>query len=110
MRFSRRSGGEPGAVIQAFHRWRFSGLGCTPSGSPVRRGEFDVFRRQGERGHEARALWLLAEVAARGEPHEAADAEATYAEVSALYEALGMRPLRALRDGSGAPARPDGPA
>jgi class 3 adenylate cyclase/tetratricopeptide (TPR) repeat protein len=59
------------------------------------RRALDVFRRQGERGHETRALWLLAEVAARGEPYEAAGAEATYADASALCETLGMRPLRA---------------
>lgn len=54
-----------------------------------------MFRRQRERGHEARALWLLAEIAARKEPSPAADAETTYAEASALCETLGMKPLRA---------------
>lgn len=53
----------------------------------------DVFRRQRERGHEARALWLLAEI--RAQQGAAAAAETTYAEASLLCERLGMRPLRA---------------
>lgn len=59
------------------------------------RRALDAYRRQHERGHEARALWLLAEIAARAEPSAAADAEASYREASALCDALGLRPLRA---------------
>jgi len=59
------------------------------------RRALDLFRRQRERGHEARALWLSAEIAARGEPPAAHGAERAYAEASALSDALGMRPLRA---------------
>ena len=48
-----------------------------------------------ERGHQAYALRLLAEIAARREPSERVLAEAHYQQALALAEELGMRPLLA---------------
>ena len=48
-----------------------------------------------ERGHQAYALRLLGDIAARREPPEVAQAEAHYQQALALAEALGMRPLQA---------------
>jgi len=48
-----------------------------------------------ERGHEAYALHLLGEIAARREPPENALAEAHYRQALALADELGMRPLAA---------------
>jgi class 3 adenylate cyclase/tetratricopeptide (TPR) repeat protein len=53
------------------------------------------FRRQGERGHAAHALWVLGDITARQRPADAARAEAYYEEAGALADELGMRPLRA---------------
>jgi tetratricopeptide (TPR) repeat protein len=47
------------------------------------------------RGHEAYALWLLGEIAARGTPSERTQAEGHYRQALALAEELGMRPLAA---------------
>jgi tetratricopeptide (TPR) repeat protein len=52
-------------------------------------------REHGERGHQAYALRLLGEIAARREPPESDQAEAHYRQALALAEALGMRPLQA---------------
>jgi tetratricopeptide (TPR) repeat protein len=46
-----------------------------------------------ERGHEAYALHLLGDIAARCEPPEYERAEVYYEEATALAEELGMRPL-----------------
>ena len=51
-------------------------------------------RAQQERGHEAWALRLLGEIAARHEPPEVAEAAAHYQQALALAEELGMRPLQ----------------
>jgi len=48
-----------------------------------------------ERGHQAYALRLLGDIAARREPLEAVQAEAYYQQALTLAEALGMRPLQA---------------
>jgi tetratricopeptide (TPR) repeat protein len=48
-----------------------------------------------ERGHEAYALRLLGEVAARCEPSEVEPAATHYCQALALAEELGMRPLQA---------------
>ena len=48
-----------------------------------------------ECGHQAYALRLLGDIAARREPPEVAQAEAHYQQALALAEALGMRPLQA---------------
>jgi tetratricopeptide (TPR) repeat protein len=47
----------------------------------------------GERGHQAYALRLLGDIAARRNPPEREPAEASYQQALALAEALGMRPL-----------------
>ena len=52
-------------------------------------------REHQERGHEAYALRLLGEIAARREPPESDQAEAHYRQALALAEELGMRPLQA---------------
>ena len=48
-----------------------------------------------ERGHEAWARWLLAEIAAQPERSEAKESEVAYGQAIALAEARGMRPLLA---------------
>jgi tetratricopeptide (TPR) repeat protein len=48
-----------------------------------------------ERGHQAYALRLLGDIAARREPPESDHAEAHYRQALALGKALGMRPLQA---------------
>jgi class 3 adenylate cyclase/tetratricopeptide (TPR) repeat protein len=50
-------------------------------------------RAHQERGHQAYALRLLGDIAARREPPESAPAEAHYRQALALAEELGMRPL-----------------
>jgi tetratricopeptide (TPR) repeat protein len=50
-------------------------------------------REHGERGHQAYALRLLGDIAARRESPEIEQAEALYYQALALAEALGMRPL-----------------
>ena len=52
-------------------------------------------RKHGERGHQAYALRLLGEIAARHEPPEQEQAEAHYQQALALASELGMRPLQA---------------
>jgi tetratricopeptide (TPR) repeat protein len=52
-------------------------------------------REHQERGHQAYALRLLGEIAARREPPEVERAEERYHQALALAEALGMRPLLA---------------
>jgi len=52
-------------------------------------------RTHKERGHEARALWLLGEIAAHQDPPEVEPAVTHYRQALALAEALGMRPLQA---------------
>jgi class 3 adenylate cyclase/tetratricopeptide (TPR) repeat protein len=52
-------------------------------------------RAQQERGHEAWALRLLGEIAARREPPEVELSEQHYRQALALAEELGMRPLQA---------------
>ena len=47
------------------------------------------------RGQEARALWLLGEIAMRRDPPDVAPAEAHYQQALTLAEELGMRPLQA---------------
>jgi hypothetical protein len=50
-------------------------------------------RDQKERGHEAHALRLLGDLAARGEPPDVARSEDCYRWALALAHELGMRPL-----------------
>ena len=48
-----------------------------------------------ERGHQAYALHLLGDIAARREPPQSKSAEGYYHQAFALAEELGMRPLQA---------------
>ena len=52
-------------------------------------------RERQERGHQAYALRLLGEIAARREPLDSAQAEAHYRQALALAVELSMRPLQA---------------
>jgi len=52
-------------------------------------------RNRGERGHEAWALRLLGDIAARRDPPEIDQAETHYLDAGALAHELGMRPLLA---------------
>ena len=52
-------------------------------------------RAHQQRGHEAYALRLLGDIAARRDPPECAPAEVYYRQALALAEDLGMRPLQA---------------
>jgi class 3 adenylate cyclase/tetratricopeptide (TPR) repeat protein len=56
----------------------------------------ELFRKQRARGHEARALRVLADIAARQRPSDDLTAEKRYDEARALAEELGMEPLLAL--------------
>ena len=53
----------------------------------------EVARDCGERGHEARALRQLAEVANHGQSAENSEAERLYREALLVAETLGMKPL-----------------
>ncbi len=55
----------------------------------------DLSRRRKERGHEAYALRLVAEVVAHGEPGDLEAADASYRQALALATELGMRPFAA---------------
>jgi class 3 adenylate cyclase/tetratricopeptide (TPR) repeat protein len=50
----------------------------------------ELSRKQEQRGNEARAMWVLGEIAARSAP---AEAEGSYRSALGLAEELGMRPL-----------------
>jgi hypothetical protein len=50
---------------------------------------------QGARGGEARACWLLGEIAAQRDPPDCEHADSHYRQALALAEELGMRPLAA---------------
>src|SRR5262249_19072733 len=52
-------------------------------------------RTHQERGHEAYALRLLGDIAARCDPPEVEEADASYRQALALADELGMRPLLA---------------
>jgi len=52
-------------------------------------------RERQERGHQAYALRLLGDIAARRDPPEGKPAVAHYQQALALADALGMRPLQA---------------
>ena len=52
-------------------------------------------RHRKRRSQEARALWLLGEIALHGNPLDACRAETHYQQALALAEELGMRPLQA---------------
>jgi tetratricopeptide (TPR) repeat protein len=58
-------------------------------------GALALARAQQERSHQAYALRLLGDIAARREPLESALATAHYQQALALAKELGMRPLQA---------------
>jgi class 3 adenylate cyclase/tetratricopeptide (TPR) repeat protein len=58
-------------------------------------GALALARAHQERGHQAYALRLLGDIAARRDPPEATPAEDHYRQALALTEELGMRPLQA---------------
>jgi len=59
----------------------------------IARRALDLARARSERGSEARALWLLGELASRLEALEAQQAEERYRQAIPLAVELGMRPL-----------------
>jgi tetratricopeptide (TPR) repeat protein len=60
----------------------------------VAEGALADAREHQERGHQAYALHLLGDIAARREPPQVESAEAHYRQALTLAEALGMRPLQ----------------
>ena len=73
----------------------FAGLIWREAHHPRRRGCWYTTRARQEVAHQAYALHLLGDIAARREPPEIEPAEAHYQHALALAEALGMRPLQA---------------
>jgi tetratricopeptide (TPR) repeat protein len=67
--------------------------GRLPEAGQMAMRALELARRQEQRGEEARAMWVLGEIAARSAP---AEAEGRYLSAEALAGALGMRPLVAL--------------
>jgi hypothetical protein len=70
-------------------------MGRTEEALHHARCALEVSRTQKERGHEAYALRLLAEIAAHHEPLDVEAASSAYRLGLALTEELGMRPLMA---------------
>jgi tetratricopeptide (TPR) repeat protein len=116
-----------GALEQALGAYDATGLGFLQSFLTVQLGEaylragkvaeagraaevaLEGSRDRGERGHEARALRLLGDVAARQAPPDLEAARGHYAAALALAGELGMRPLVAhCHLGLGALDGPDG--
>ena len=69
--------------------------GQTERARAVARQALDLALAHKERGHQAWALWLIADIAADGDRPDVARAESAYAQATALAEELGMRPLLA---------------
>jgi class 3 adenylate cyclase/tetratricopeptide (TPR) repeat protein len=69
--------------------------GCVEEAQQQTQRELAKARQRHMRGQEARALWLLGEIAMRRDPPDVASAEVHYQQALALAEALGMRPLQA---------------
>jgi tetratricopeptide (TPR) repeat protein len=57
------------------------------------RQALDMARAHGERGHEAQALHVLGDIAARGVPPDPVEARARYEDALRLAGELGLRPL-----------------
>ena len=57
------------------------------------RQALDMAREHGERGHEAQALHVLGDIAARGAPPDPGEARARYEEALHAARELGLRPL-----------------
>jgi class 3 adenylate cyclase/tetratricopeptide (TPR) repeat protein len=69
--------------------------GCLEEAHALAEDALALAREHQEHGHQAYALRLLGDIAARCEPPEVAQAEAYYQQALALVEELGMRPLQA---------------
>jgi tetratricopeptide (TPR) repeat protein len=69
--------------------------GCLEEAHALAEHTLACAREHQERGHEAYALRLLGDIAARREPPDVAEAEARYRQALALADKLGMRPLQA---------------
>ena len=69
--------------------------GCLEDAQALAEHTLTLARAHQERGHQADALRLLGDIAARCEPPESASAEAHYHQALTLAEELGMRPLQA---------------
>jgi class 3 adenylate cyclase/tetratricopeptide (TPR) repeat protein len=67
--------------------------GQHPRALEAAREALDMAREHGERGHEAQALQVLGDIAARGASPNPEEARARYEEALRLAEALGLRPL-----------------
>jgi tetratricopeptide (TPR) repeat protein len=67
--------------------------GQHPQALEAAREALDMAREHGERGHEAQALQVLGDIAARGTSPNPEEARARYEEALRLAEALGLRPL-----------------
>jgi class 3 adenylate cyclase/tetratricopeptide (TPR) repeat protein len=69
--------------------------GCLAEAQTLAEGALAHARAHHERGHQAYALRLLGDIAARRDPPEHTQAAAHYQQALALAEELGMRPLQA---------------
>ena len=69
--------------------------GCVEEAHRLAQRGLTHVRHHKMRGSEARALWLLGEIARRHDPLDLAQAEALYQQSLALAEELGRRPLQA---------------
>src|SRR5262249_14367962 len=69
--------------------------GCVEEAHRLAQHGLAHVRHHKRRGSEARALWLLGEIAMHHDPPDVAQAEAHYQQSLALAEELGMRPLQA---------------
>ncbi len=69
--------------------------GCVEEADRLAQRGLAHAREHKMRGNEARALWLLGEIAIQRDPPDAAPAEVYYQQALALADECGMRPLQA---------------
>ena len=69
--------------------------GCVEEAHRLAQRGLENARHRKRRGQEARALWLLGEIAMHRDPPDVTPAAAHYQQALALAEELGMRPLQA---------------
>jgi tetratricopeptide (TPR) repeat protein len=70
-------------------------IGQVGEAAHLGRRALDLAMERQDRGHQARSLRVLGEIAAQQEPPDVEEAQARYRESLALAEELGMRPLEA---------------
>jgi len=92
-RSMKRAGGHALLLLQLGHAYRLGGR--ITDASVIAQHALDLARTHKERGHEAYALRLLADIAAPGPAGARGDADSLYAQALALAEELAMRPLAA---------------